>query len=194
MIFVRIAFLISCLGTLPAAHAEFQAGFGKAKITPVLEDTWIDADHDGAYNPAKGDRFIDGNINGKFDAIWLAGFDYSRAAVAVHDDLWALASVIDDGDKRIAFVALDAIGFLFNEVEDIRSRLPREWKINHLILTSTHNHEAPDLLVLWGRDKYHTGVIPAYMEYTKTQALIAIGSAVTALKPAEPSQPSIMTV
>src|SRR5262245_33389381 len=33
-------------------------------------------------------------------AVWLAGFANGRRATAVHDDLWAVAAVVDDGDHR----------------------------------------------------------------------------------------------
>ncbi len=42
------------------------------------------------------------------------------AATAIHDDLYAVASVIDDGEHRVGLVALDAIGFFHDEVLAVR--------------------------------------------------------------------------
>ena len=41
---------------------------------------------------------------------WLAGFAAGRKATAVHDDLWAIAVVIDDGEHRIGLGGEIAIG------------------------------------------------------------------------------------
>ena len=62
------------------------AGFARVKINPDLSNT---------NHP-----------------IWLAGFNQHRAATKIHDDLWAVACVIDDGRTRLGIVVLDAIGFL----------------------------------------------------------------------------------
>ena len=43
--------------------------------------------------------------------VWLAGFSQHRAATAVHDDLWAVAAVIDDSWTRLGIVSLDASVF-----------------------------------------------------------------------------------
>jgi hypothetical protein len=48
--------------------------------------------------------------------VWVAGFAHHRAATKIHDDLKAVAAVIDDGSIVIGIVALDAIGFFHDEV------------------------------------------------------------------------------
>src|SRR5689334_5132705 len=75
-------------------HAFLQAGFGRVKITPDIS------------NPNA--------------PVWLAGFSNHRAATAVHDDLWAVALVLDDGFTRLGIVALDAIGFFHDDVIAVR--------------------------------------------------------------------------
>src|SRR5262249_41520953 len=73
-----------------AAAQPLRVGFGRVNISPNVSDT---------NHP-----------------IWLAGFSQKRAATAVHDDLWAVACVIDDGITRVGIVALDAIGFFHDDV------------------------------------------------------------------------------
>ena len=51
--------------------------------------------------------------------VWLAGFSQHRAATQIHDDLWAVACVIDDGYSRLGIVALDAIGFFHDDLTNI---------------------------------------------------------------------------
>jgi hypothetical protein len=52
--------------------------------------------------------------------MWMAGFSQHRAATAFHDDLWAIACVLDDGHARLGVVGLDAIGFFHDDVVAVR--------------------------------------------------------------------------
>jgi hypothetical protein len=135
-----------------------QAGFGRVKINPDLGD------------PAR--------------PVWVAGFSQNRAATGIHDDLWAIACVIDDGHRRIGVVALDAIGLFHEDVMKIRRRLEAGWNIQYAIVCATHNHSTPDLMGLWGPDFLHTGVDACYQEKVITASVRALGDAVAALQPA----------
>ncbi len=163
-----------------------QIGLAKSTITPDLPDTWVDADSNATYAPDKGDRFIDGNANKKFDAIWLAGFHNNRPARAVHDDLWARAIVFDDGKYCVALASIDAIGFYHDYVIDVRNRVAtKPWKIDHVIVTATHNHETPDLMGLWGPSFFKSGVNAEYLQYVETRIVQAIGDAYAQRQPAQ---------
>jgi len=161
-----------------------RVGFGKKAYTPALVDTWADVNGNAKWDPGT-DTFTDGNGNGTFDAYWLAGFSQGRPAQTVHDDVEAVATVIDDGTQRIAFVALDAIGFMHGEVEDVRKMLPASLGITLLNVSSTHNHEAPDLQGLWGKDFGSTGVDDGHMAATKRAIVDAVTEAVQKLAAAE---------
>lgn len=162
-----------------------QVGLSRCTITPDLPDTWIDADSNALYEPDQGDRFIDGNGNKKFDAIWLAGFDNNRPARSVHDDLWARAILLDDGKYCVALVAIDAIGFYHDDVIDVRTAIAAQsWKIDHVIICSTHNHETPDLMGLWGPSSYQSGINADYLRYVKNRIVQAIGDAYVQRRPA----------
>lgn len=116
--------------------------------------------------------------------VWVAGFSQHRAATSVHDDLWAVACVIDDGWSRLGIVSLDAIGFFHDDVVRVRRSLPPELKLDYAIVCSTHNHSTPDLMGLWGPDFLHTGVDQDYRDQVIAAAAAALGSAVTNLEPA----------
>jgi hypothetical protein len=163
-------------------QSEIFVGFAAVKITPEVPDRWIDANNDARYDPKDGDTFTDGNGNGKFDPVWIAGFGNGRAANGIHDDLWARTMVIDDGKTRMAIVALDVIGFMSNEVIDIRNLIPASAGVTYTIIASTHTHEGPDLLGLWG-PPFKSGVNRAYMEYVKTQTVKSVEAAVTSMRP-----------
>ncbi len=166
------------------SEAPLLVGFSAVKITPEVPDRWTDIDDDAAYRPHKGDTFIDGNGNGKFDPVWIAGFGQARAANGVHDDLWARTMVIDNGKTRLAFVALDAIGFMNNYVINIRKKLNPDLGITYLIIHSTHTHQAPDLLGLWGKSPLQSGVNKEYLEFVKKQIIESVSQAVKNMKQA----------
>jgi hypothetical protein len=142
----------------PAASGTLRVGFGRVKITPDLS------------NPDK--------------PIWLAGFKQHRAATTVHDDLWAVACVIDDGQTRLGIAALDAIGFFHDDVVKVRQALDTNWNITYTIVCSTHNHSTPDLLGLWGPNYLRTGVNANYRAEVIAATAKAFGQAATALQPA----------
>ena len=160
------------------------AGFAAVPITPEVPDRWIDKNNNAEYEPDKGETFTDGNGNGVYDPVWIAGFGHSRAANGIHDDLWARTMVIDDGKTRLAIVVLDAIGFMSDEIIDIRKRIPSDAGVTYTIITSTHTHEGPDLLGLWGKNYFRSGINKDYMEFVKNQSAKSVAEAVRNMKPA----------
>ena len=57
---------------------DLMVGFAAIPITPDIPDQWDDVNGDAQYNPGDGDTYTDGNGNGKFDAVWIAGFSAAR--------------------------------------------------------------------------------------------------------------------
>ncbi len=162
---------------------QIKAGFAAISITPEIVDTWNDIDKNAKYEPEKGDSFNDNNNNGKFDAFWIAGFHNRRAANGVHDSLWARTIIIDDGTTRIALVAIDAIGFLNDQVIEIREKLSDKLKVDYCMVASTHVHESPDLLGIWGESEFKTGVNKKYMEFVIAQVVKSVEVAVADIEP-----------
>ncbi|MCX6222622.1 MAG: neutral/alkaline non-lysosomal ceramidase N-terminal domain-containing protein [Bacteroidia bacterium] len=163
--------------------AQLSAGFSAMPITPAVPDRWDDKNKNAEYDPGQGETFTDGNGNGKFDPVWIAGFGNNKPANGIHDDLWARAMVVDDGKTRLAIVVLDAIGFMNNDIIDVRKRISKASGITYAIISSTHTHEGPDLLGLWGKTPFQSGINPAHMEYVKNQAAKAIETAAKNLRP-----------
>ena len=162
---------------------DISAGFAAVSITPSLDDTWNDTDNNAKYEPEKGDSYNDLNNNGKFDAYWLAGFHNKRAANGIHDSIWARTMILDDGSSRIAIVSLDAIGFFHDQVIDVRKKISPNLHIDYCMIASTHVHEAPDLMGIWGESKYKNGVNKAYKEFVINQTVRSITQAVNDLEP-----------
>jgi hypothetical protein len=128
---------------------------------------------------------INPELRGTNYPVWLAGFSRHRAATKIHDDLWAIACVIDDGRTRLGIVALDAIGFFHDDVIEVRKRIYPLSHIDYAIVCSTHNHSTPDLMGLWGPDYLHTGVDDNYRDNVIAAAAKVLDRAVIALQPAQ---------
>ncbi len=164
---------------------DLKLGFSAQSITPEIIDTWTDVNGDAQYKEEDGDTYQDNNNNGQFDAYWIAGFSHKRAANGINDKLWARTMVIDDGATRIAIVAIDAIGFGNDDVIAAKKLIPKESGITYSIITSSHTHESPDLLGLWGESNFKSGINPDYMELVRTQIAKSVAEAVKNLRPAK---------
>ena len=168
-----------------AEAGEVLAGFSKVNLTPTGFETWEDVDRDSKYDPEKGDRYVDANGNGKFDAVWLAGFHNSRPAQGVLDSLWARAMVLQSGEVTLALCVIDMIGFGNDEVIATRKMIQKSHpEIDYVVITSTHVHSAPDLMGMWGPSEYVRGVDPDYMTAVQEGIAKAVGEAFTARKQA----------
>jgi len=171
--------------SLYSPAATVQAGFSKVDLTPTDFETWEDLDGDSKYDREKGDRFIDANGNGEFDAVWLAGFHNSRPAQSVLDKLWARAMVLESGDVSLALCVIDMIGFGNDEVIATRKLIQEKYpELDYVVISSTHVHSAPDLMGMWGPSEYVRGVNPDYMTAVQEGIAKAVGEAYTARKPA----------
>ncbi|MEN8137647.1 MAG: neutral/alkaline non-lysosomal ceramidase N-terminal domain-containing protein [Bacteroidota bacterium] len=165
--------------------SEIMVGASAQPITVDIVDTWNDVNSDAKFKPEDGDTYNDNNKNGKFDVYWIAGFDNKRAANGVHDDVWARTVVIDDGNSRIAIVSVDAIGFMIDDVIDVRKSIEKELNIDYCIIASTHTHESNDLIGIWGSGLTQSGVDEENMNYVKEQIKRSVKEAVESMQTAE---------
>jgi len=105
--------------------------------------------------------------------IFIAGFDHNRRATGVHDDLWSRCLCLQVGEKVIAIVSVDLIGIMYPQYLQILKKLPKTVPIDRIFLTSTHNHEGPDVIGLWGPSLFKSGV--NWNWYDKAMTVIAKG-------------------
>lgn len=113
--------------------------------------------------------------------VYMAGFGQNRKATKIHDPLKARAVVLAHGGQKIAIVSIDVVGFFYPNVLNVRKQLPG---FNHVLVSSTHNHEGPDTLGLWGPDPFRSGIDPAYMQMLETKIVTAVRAAESAAVPA----------
>ena len=136
--------------SLASAHGAFEIGIGSADITPPVGD--------GAK------------------AVWIAGYGMGRSATGVHDPLFARALVMRDttADQKIALVSVDLVGLQRPAVLRVREKLEG---YDHVLVSSTHNHEGPDVVGMWGANPMRSGVDPAYLDLVIAGCLKAVGEA-----------------
>lgn len=159
-----------------AAPKPLRVGFGRENITPA--------------------------VGPNLPPVWMAGFSNDHPATGVHDDLFAVATALDDGHSRIGLVVLDAIGFFHDDVVAVRQAVPADAKFDYVIVCATHNHSTPDLMGLWGPtlklgkvnlpklgkvdlELPRSGVDPAYRARVIAAAVKALTDAGKALQPAK---------
>jgi hypothetical protein len=114
--------------------------------------------------------------------VWLAGYGHNRQATGVHDPLWARAVVLNDGGAKIALVSVDLVGIQRPTVQNIRAKLPA---YHHVMVSSTHNHEGPDVVGLWGPAPTMSGVDPEYLALLESKVIEAVHRAESGLRPAQ---------
>src|SRR5437870_5228156 len=117
-----------------------------------------------ADEPAKGvlrAGFGECDITPRLDGkpVYMAGFGKNRKATGVHDPLMARAVVFAHAGRKLAMVSVDVVGLFQATVERMRSKLPG---FTYVLVSSTHNHEGPDTLGLWGPNALSSGIDPAY--------------------------------
>lgn len=133
---------------------ELRVGFGTADVTPTISEE---------------------------RPVFLAGYGPGRSATGVHDPLMARSVVLHAGDVRMALVSVDSIGLQYPTVEKIRAALPQ---YRYVLVTSTHDHEAPDVIGLWGPTPFQSGVDPQYLELVVERCVQSVRQAETRLQPA----------
>jgi len=116
--------------------------------------------------------------------VYMAGFGHDRKATGVHDDLWARAVAVSDGRTKLAIVSVDLVGFFHKDVSKARELLEQRVPGAQLVVSSTHNHEGPDTMGLWGSRRFSSGVDPRYLESVRGAVADVAAEALSRLQPA----------
>ena len=111
------------------------------------------------------------------DPVFMAGFGNNRQATGYNDRLWARGVVLDRKDSRVAIVSIDVVGYFKNEVDTIRAMVSPSSEIDFVLVSSTHQHEGPDTLGLWGPDETTTGIDYAYLDFVNAAVADCIDEA-----------------
>ncbi len=157
---------------------ELEVGASAVDITPYDPMSWAedfeDLDGDGVYDPPDpltgdpGEPYEDANHNGKFDALFMAGYGHETEgneyymATGVHDPVWARAVAITCGETTLGMVSVDTVGLFRGVVEEVREDAPDAF--DHVIVAATHTHGSIDTMGLWGPNMFIDGKHPELME------------------------------
>ncbi len=161
------------------------AGASVIDVTPMVTEPWSDDDGNGYYSG--GDSFADADGDGEFDAVWIGGFGPLRPATGVHDPVYARATVIARDGEYVAFVALDFVGLGHPRIWQARDALAADgFDPLRLIVSSSHNHQGPDTMGLWGDPLAGiSGVDWAYQEQVAEAIEQAVRDAAGAMEPVD---------
>jgi hypothetical protein len=127
-----------------------------------------------------GEADITPDLKGR--PVYLAGFGQNRKATGVHDHLLARAVVLRQGDRKVALASVDLVGFFRASVGRVRRGLPG---FTYVLVSSTHNHEGPDTLGIWGPTPFQSGVDPAYLKQVEEKVIEAVRLADRTARPAQ---------
>ncbi len=149
------------LGIVLTDDGSAWAGAAVVDISPEIRETFTDLngnnEFDGCLDEPTGtaegcdEPFEDVNGNSWFDATFIGGFGPLRPALDIHDPVTARALVIAEAGEYIAFVTLDLVGLGSPRIWPARDALAADGlNPDRLIVSSSHNHQGPDTMGLWG--------------------------------------------
>jgi hypothetical protein len=192
-----------------AAKPELKVGVAAIAITPfganadwdgtvtatgVWGETFTDQNRNGRWDAGEpfeddpGNSELDPGSKAKYDGIYLAGFGNNRIATGKADDYWARAIVIEHGATKFAIVSIDVIGYYakanYYGLAEVQKLIDPKWAISEILLTSTHNHEAPDTIGPWGVTGLTDGKYPKYLRFIDRQIAKAVGLAARSMRTA----------
>jgi hypothetical protein len=138
-------------------------------VTPLLQ---------AAYEAKFG---VPGVVN-HTDPVYLAGFGNNRPATGYNDRLWARGVVLDGKGTRVAIVALDVVGYFKNEIDTARAMVSPASEVDFVVVSSTHQHEGPDTMGLWGPNDFTTGIDFGYLDFVNASIADCIDEAAANLE------------
>lgn len=166
-----------CLG--PDKVGSYHGKDKKCLIGHTANPDYTGPDKDGS----EGNRI--------FEGVWMAGFNGNHPMMGKNDDIWARAMVFRTGKTTVAIVSLDLVGYFNNQIQKIRKGIQEQLKdkadVDYVLVSSTHGHEGPDTMGLWGR---HEAGVPAesgmnleYIDFINKTTAAAVLEAYNKLQP-----------
>ncbi|MHA7836022.1 MAG: neutral/alkaline non-lysosomal ceramidase N-terminal domain-containing protein [bacterium] len=165
---------LSLLGSRCLPVAPMSAGVCAVDITPISPGL-VDE-----YEAAFGTPAVVNHT----DPVFIAGFGNDRQATGYNDRLWARGVVVDGAEGRVAIVSVDLIGYFNSEVETIRSLVDPADGVDYVVVSSTHQHEGPDTLGIWGPDATTSGIDFGYLDFVNQSVADCIHEAASNMEPA----------
>lgn len=194
------------LGLPTTAPGETWAGAAVIAMNPVITETFTDVNgnhlFDGCFDDPDASEegcdepYDDADEDGTFDAVFIGGFDPLRPANERSEDITARAWVMTDGGAYAAVVVLDLVGLAHPRIEQAANKLLAEdgWADDSLMVMSTHSHQGPDTMGLWGNPEACLavgspdcvpGFDPDYQDQVAEAIVAAVRAAASAVEPVD---------
>jgi hypothetical protein len=188
------------LGIPRVLDGQVHAGAAAIDLTPEILETFTDLNDDGTFDGCLDDPtasgegcdepFDDVNGDGWFDAVFIAGYGPMRPANGVHDPVWVRAVVLAQDGGYLAIVSGDFVGLSHARINPAALRLQVDgFSRDRLIVVSTHNHQGPDTMGLWGNPEDFANPVsgrdPAYQERVTAAIEQAVREAAAAMEPVD---------
>ena len=152
-----IVLAFSYLGAGASRAAALEAGAAKATITPDV----------------------------KAAKVYMAGFDNNRVATSVHDDLYVRCLALRAGHQTLVLCEADVIGLFYDDVLKVREKVKAQApEVTQVIVGSSHDHEGPDTMGLWGPTPFQSGMDDKYMDWLDDRISSTALAAVHAMRDA----------
>ncbi|PYV18870.1 MAG: hypothetical protein DMG21_03525 [Acidobacteria bacterium] len=159
--FLMAILVLGAMSAPCARAADLRAGAAKAVITPDV----------------------------KASKVYMAGFGNNRVATGVHDDLYVRCLALAAGNDNLVMCASDLIGLFYDDVLKVREKVKSAAPgVTAVIVASTHDHEGPDTMGLWGPMPLESGMDENYMNGLDGRI------AETAVKAVRAEQPAVLTL
>ncbi len=156
------------------AGGSLEVGTCQRDITPISPS--LQATYEARFG-------VPGVVN-HTDPVYMAGFGNNRQATGYNDRLWARGVVLDRKDSRVAIVSIDVVGYFKNEIDTIRALVSSSSEVDFVLVSSSHQHEGPDTMGLWGPDELTTGIDFGYLDFVNATIADCIDEAAANLEKA----------
>ncbi|MBW2262061.1 MAG: hypothetical protein JRG91_08825 [Deltaproteobacteria bacterium] len=166
-----------------------RAGAAAVVINPTITE-WMDVDADGDFefepHPLGDDTWNDVDGDGEWDATWIGGFGNARPARGIGTDLEARAVVLSWKSTTIAVVVVDLVGYFHSDIEKAREAIASMHpEIDFVSVSSTHTHNGPDTMGIWGFDELWPGWTEEYMQTVHDGIVQVVHEGFTSMVPAQ---------
>lgn len=192
-------------------EGALRAAASVRSIVPECFEAWVDVDGNAVFDG--DDTFLDcgcdrlcpeddgypgadeGEGDGDFARVFVAGFQGNRLATGIRgvneglvgegDGIDVRVLVLDQGEVRVAVLAVDTVGIFRPDVTRIRAAFDEAGAdVDAVIVHALHNHEGPDTMGLWGEGPLVSGYdSSAYGAQWRAAAVEATLEAIGALEP-----------
>ena len=97
--------------------------------------------------------------------VYMAGFGHNRVATGIHDDLTVRCLALEARPTTLVLCEADLIGLFYDDVLKVRQQVHAAApQVTQVIVGSTHDHEGPDTMGLWGPSALQSGIDEKYLD------------------------------